>query len=101
MITCQICGGAKLDDDIYKCLCDSNEASEMIKSIGIYTCTKFTGHYPVGVAAVIAANNPEEALASLNLALVGAGLSGDAKLEDIRHFDHQTTYVSILNDGNY
>lgn len=71
------------------------------RTMNIYTCTKFTGHYPVGVAAVIAANNPEDALSALNNALVGAGLTGDAKLEDIRPFDHQTTYVSILNDGNY
>lgn len=64
----------------------------------IYTCNNFTGHYPVGVAAVVSAESPKDAAQKLNKKLVEIGLEGDAKAEDMEIFNED---VVILCDGNY
>jgi hypothetical protein len=66
----------------------------------VYTCNKFTGYWPVGCAAVVWADDEQEAAEKLNLSLQNQGLMGDAKSESMLEFpglDH----VRILNDGNY
>lgn len=67
-----------------------------------YTCKKFTGHYPVGSAAVVRHESREEAARLLNDALKREGLPGDAKPEDmIPLAPDPIPTVRILNDGNY
>lgn len=66
-----------------------------------YTCNKFTGHYPVGSAAVVRADSPESAVEILNATLRDAGLPGDAKMEDLVPFPAKGEMVRILVDGNY
>ncbi len=68
-----------------------------------YTCNDFTGHYPVGVAAVILAPDRKQALAKLNATLKEAGLPGDALLRDILPLEagDMSPVCRILNDGNY
>jgi len=65
-----------------------------------YTCTTFTGHYPVGVAAVVRALTPRTAASRLNRELIRGGLPGDAKTEDMVELEDDET-VRILADGNY
>jgi hypothetical protein len=69
----------------------------------VYTCTSFAGHYPVGVAAVIVAANPQRAADLLNYALIEKKLDGDVKPEDMIKLCNTPDGESgkILNDGNY
>lgn len=64
----------------------------------IFTCTNFTGHYPVGVAAVVNAGSRIDAARKLNEALKLHSLDGDAKAEDMLPLEED---VRVLNDGNY
>ena len=66
--------------------------------MAIFTCTDFTGLWPVPVAAVIDAETKEDALEKLNKQLKDQGLKGDAELSDIEPL---TLDVTILSDGNY
>jgi hypothetical protein len=66
-----------------------------------YTNNKFTGHYPVGTAAVVRANTPEKAAEVLNETLRTLGLDGDAKAEDMEEWPGFGQLVRILADGNY
>ena len=66
----------------------------------VYTCTTFTGHYPVGTAAVIAAPSQEVAAEMLNSELQLRGLPGDAKPEDMILYPVDDN-CRILTDGNY
>lgn len=61
----------------------------------------FTGHYPVGTAAVMVADTAEEATQALNDSLVQGGLRGDAKVEDTVQLKTLRPSVVILNDGEY
>ncbi len=69
--------------------------------MNIYTSTKFTGHWEVGVAAVVVAPSPEVAVAILNTRLEQYGLPGDAKEEDMKLMRAEVESVRILCDGNY
>lgn len=67
--------------------------------MGVWTCVDHEGHYPVGVASVIVAENMDAAYAALRCALEDVGLSlGSASLQEL---DASTPSVTILNDGNY
>ena len=76
----------------------NNKALAKSKELNTYTCSTFTGHWPVGVAAVVKAVDEADALEQLNTALKHHGLDGDAKLEDIHLF---IDGVRILCDGDY
>jgi len=68
----------------------------------VFTYTSFTGHYPVGVAAVVIAEDAEEAADNLNFKLKAAGLKGDARPVDMEPFPTDCREsIRILNDGNY
>lgn len=69
--------------------------------MNIYTTTNFTGHYPVGAAAVVVAWNAAEAAAMLNVALLQRGLPGDADAESMDLLVESHGNVKILVDGNY
>ena len=65
-----------------------------------YWCSEFTGHYPVGTAAVVVDVNAEYAAQALNVELRKQGLPGDAKASDMRKIG-RTPSVSIINNGDY
>lgn len=67
----------------------------------VFVCTEFTGHYPVGSAAVVVAWTSEEAAELLNKALRDRGLAGDAKPDDMAEISVFTKRAFILNDGDY
>ena len=73
-----------------------------------FTCNRFTGHYPVGSAAVVIADNPRDAANLLNGRLVCNELPGDAQEEDMIELcevkisdPRQIGLVRILCDGDY
>lgn len=72
-----------------------------INPMNIYTTTGFEGHYPVGTAAVVRADSPEEAADKLNHELVCQGLIGDATAANMFLFENPDEHVRILCDGNY
>lgn len=67
----------------------------------VYTCTAFTGHYPVGTAAVIIAVSRIEAHKMLVKELEKYGLAQDVKEADIEQVSLGRASVYILRDGNY
>lgn len=67
----------------------------------VYTCDSFTGHYPVGTAAVIVAMNERDASAFLNLALMQQGLPSDVQSEQMTEVDISMQQAIILNNGDY
>lgn len=68
----------------------------------VYTCTTFTGHYPVGTAAIVTAASQEKAAWLLNSELQLRGLPGDAKPEDMIPYPAGDPHdCRILTDGNY
>lgn len=68
----------------------------------VYTCTYHDGHYPVGVASVIVANNLTEAHDLLDDELEKFGLKpwieSNYRLWAV---DLTKPNAEILNDGNY
>ncbi len=68
--------------------------------MNIYSNTSFTGHWPVGTAAVVRANNAEEAAEILNAELRLLGLRGDATAEGMELWSRKDR-VLILSDGDY
>jgi len=77
-----------------------NNAHNPTLNFMLYTCTAFTGFYPVGTAAVVNALDEFEAANLLNEALRHHGLSGDISALDMRELPSDET-VRILCDGNY
>lgn len=68
----------------------------------IWICTAFTGHYPVGSAAVVCARTAEEAADSLNHTLrTGHRLKGDAKPADMHRIYPTLGSTYVLCDGDY
>jgi len=68
-----------------------------------WTCITFTGHWPVGSAAIVYAETQDTAAELLNDVLKENGLAGDAKPEDMQEFprDGRCPEVRVLCDGNY
>lgn len=67
----------------------------------VYTNNKFSGHWPVGTAAVVVAESESQAAAILNAKLEELGLPGDAEQQDMSYLGTRTESVRILCDGNY
>lgn len=66
----------------------------------LWTNNKFTGHYPVGTAAVVVADTAQEAADFLNLFLAEAGIE-QCEAEQFEEMPFADGQVRILNDGNY
>ena len=67
----------------------------------VFTCNNFHGHYPVGAAAVVVADDVNVARQMLRDHLTAIGLDqGDRKLELHQVFTSKPTTI-ILVDGNY
>jgi hypothetical protein len=67
----------------------------------VFTHTSFSGHWPVGVAAVVVAESEQQALEILNAALKSFGLPGDATTNGLKKVDTSSVQAVILNDGDY
>ena len=67
----------------------------------VFTCDSFTGHYPVGTAAIIVANNTAEGARLLNEELKARGLPGNVQLGQLNEVDVRHECVDILCDGDY
>jgi hypothetical protein len=70
-------------------------------SLGVYVCNQFTGHYPVGTAAVVVAESQEHAAQVLNEQLKAQGLPGDANANMMALVMQKSPQAVILCDGNY
>lgn len=66
----------------------------------IFTHTNFTGHYPVGTAAVVIAETRQDAKTYLDDQLVNAGLE-PCDAEGFIELPYVEGQASILCDGNY
>ena len=67
----------------------------------VWLNNEFQGHYPVGTAAVVAAESAEEAAELLNSALLSIGLSASATATQFEELNTLTQNVIILCDGSY
>lgn len=65
-----------------------------------FTCTDFEGHYPVGTAAVIIADNAEDAEIAILKELGSIGLPQKHAIR-ITEISLLSAGVFILADGNY
>lgn len=66
-----------------------------------FVCTSFTGHNPVGVAALVYEENHGFAAIALNRELERRGLVDDVTANDMKPLDEYEDDVVILNDGDY
>ena len=67
----------------------------------VYTNNKFEGFYPVGVGAVVVAENAKEAAEMLNDELRRLTLNETAKEDDMELLSTTFDGVRMLSDGNY
>jgi hypothetical protein len=67
-----------------------------------YSCNDHDGHWPVGVASIIIANDEEHAIKLLDSELKTVGLKPykDHKYT-LKEIDTNRPNVIVLNDGNY
>ena len=69
----------------------------------VWTCNNFRGHWPVGTAAVVAADSIERACDVLSEMLAEEGLPQEIKPEQLQECPVPEVGfgVRILNDGDY
>lgn len=67
----------------------------------VYSNTQFAGHYPVGTAAIVVAESPEQAAQFLEDELKKHGLHEKVKVEDMKLVPLKVGFVDVLCDGNY
>jgi hypothetical protein len=75
--------------------------ADMEHQLGVYVCNQFTGHYPVGSAAVVVAESQQRAAQILNDQLREQGLIGDATANMMALVVQKAPQAIILCDGNY
>jgi hypothetical protein len=74
----------------------------MTQKLNLYTCTGFTGHYPVGTSAIIIAPSEERARLLLDQELKKYGLGrGDGEKHNMFVVPLDKQAAIILNDGDY
>ena len=66
-----------------------------------WTCTNFTGHYPVPVALVVTADNIEVAIKLVEDELSKIGLPQTIKPEQLVPLPTHHRHVRILSNGDY
>lgn len=67
----------------------------------VFTCATFRGHHPVGTAAVVVADNAEDASMLLMGWLATIGLQQIIKPDQMTEMDATKLGVRILCDGDY
>lgn len=66
-----------------------------------WTCNNFTGHYPVGTALVVTADDIQTAIAWVEKALADAGLPQRIRPEQLIPMPRGHRHVRILCNGDY
>lgn len=69
--------------------------------LSVWTCTGFTGRWPVGTAAVVVAHTAEEAAELLSLELGTRGLAQDVRPNDLVLLPLDMHAARVLCDGDY
>lgn len=69
-------------------------------TVRVFTCIDHDGHYPVGVASVVAAPDEEQARALLAAELRTFGLKPERGFT-LQALDLSMPRVRVLNDGGY
>lgn len=67
----------------------------------VYFNTEFNGRWPVGTAAIVAAESPERAAELLKAKLARVGLSQDVRPGSMILFEYQKEAAVLLCDGDY
>lgn len=67
----------------------------------VWTNNKFHGHWPVGTAAVVVAETPEQAAEMLREELRGRGLIVQVLPEQFEPLDTDAPAARVLCDGDY
>jgi len=67
----------------------------------VYFCTRFTGHYPTGTAAIIVAKSVEDAVTLINSELEAIGLKQEVTSADLVVVNTRKQSINILCDGDY
>lgn len=66
-----------------------------------WTCTDFKGHYPVGTALVVTADNVQLAITMVETQLIQMGLQQTIKPVQLVPLPTHHRHVRILCDGDY
>jgi len=66
-----------------------------------WTCNDFKGHYPVGTALIVSADNIKLAITLVEKELDRIGLPQTIKPEQLIPCPTHHRYVRVLNNGNY
>jgi hypothetical protein len=66
-----------------------------------FTCTKFKGHWPVGVSAIIIAPTAFMAVELLEEELTLAGIPQEVKISKLEEISLEESKAIILRDGDY
>lgn len=69
--------------------------------MNVYTHTKFSGHYPIGTAAVVVAENKRQAAKLLSTELAKRGLPQEIDLRHLERLFTTKNCVVVLRDGDY
>lgn len=72
-----------------------------MKMLNVYTCTNFKGHNRIGTAAIITAENPEQAACLLEEKLAEIGLPQGIKPSQMKPAITITPHCEILCNGDY
>ena len=67
----------------------------------VYLCNDFSGHYPVGSAAVICAKDKDESIKILEAELYSIGLTQKITPDMLNVFNTLRAGCEILVDGDY
>lgn len=70
--------------------------------MNVYAITSFYGHWPVGTAAIVVAENRDSAIVLLLAKLVEEGLGQqDVNTWNIQAVDQDTAHAIVLLNGDY
>ena len=70
------------------------------ETLKVFVCSDFVGHWPVGTAAVMVAEDEDEAWVILKDILEKSGLP-QTETPEILRLSLTNKMVLVLNDGNY
>ena len=67
----------------------------------VWTNNEFTGHWPVGTAAVVVADTAQQAAELLAAELAKEGLTGPVTEDQFRQLETDRPLVRVLHNGDY
>jgi hypothetical protein len=69
--------------------------------MNVFYCNDFDGHWPVGTAAVIVADSPEDAAKQLERRLEAIGLTQVVRAKQMKPVDTGAPVCIVIRDGDY